>query len=120
MKPSSAKSKGRNLQKAVVELILNSYPELNQRDVQSTPMGANGADVKLSSVAFSALPFAIECKNIATFHGYSFMDQAEEHSRREGGIPVAVVKANSRDPLVIMSLEDLLSLLTAAEAALEE
>lgn len=117
MTPSSAKAKGRTLQKAVVSLLLAIFTRLTPRDVESTAMGQNGADVKLSQAGFEAFPFAIECKNIASFAGYGYYDQACEHSSRSGGIPLVVVKANNRDPLVIMSLEDFTDLISTTEEA---
>jgi hypothetical protein len=99
------------------DLILVSVPELSLRDVESTSMGANGTDVKLSQAAFRDYPFALECKNVAAFIGYTYLDQAIRHSEKEGGIPVAVVKANFRDPLVVLSLEDFNDLLMTAKEA---
>jgi hypothetical protein len=118
MTPSSAKQKGRALQQAVRDLLLAAEPSLGPRDVESTSMGAPGADVKLSSAAFSHFPFSIECKNVAAFQGYSYYKQAEEHSDKDGGIPLCVVKANFERPLMIMDLEDFIDLLESAKEAL--
>lgn len=115
MKTSSAKAKGRDLQKAVVRIIRETFPWLTERDVQSTSMGSNGADVKLSEAAFKEVPFAIECKNIAAFVGYTYLDQAEDHADAEGGIPLAVVKANGRSPVVILDLEYFMEILQHTE-----
>jgi hypothetical protein len=117
MTPSSAKAKGAALQKAVRDLLLAAEPSLGPRDVESTSMGANGSDVKLSSAAFSHFPFSIECKNVAAFQGYTYYRQAEEHSDKDGGIPLCVVKANLERPLVMMDLEDFIALLETAKEA---
>lgn len=119
MTPSSAKAKGRRLQQDVaLALVAASSPELEPRDCQSTSMGAGGVDVKLSAAAFSQYPFSIECKNVAAFTGYRYWDQAAEHT--EDGIPLVVVKANLRDPLVMLTLEDFLDILSAAKLAVDE
>lgn len=116
MKPSSAKSKGRALQQMVRDLLLQVGPEsLTSRDVESTAMGQNGADVKLSSAAFSYFPFSIECKNVAAFQGFTYYAQAQEHSDKDGGIPLVVVKANHQNPLVMLDLEDFMALLQTTE-----
>jgi hypothetical protein len=118
MKPSSAKNKGRAHQQATRDLLLAaSGGLLGPRDVESTSMGANGADVKLSSAAFSEWPFSIECKSVAAFQGYTYFDQAQEHSDKYGGIPLVVVKANFRNPVVILDLEDFIDLLQTAKEA---
>jgi hypothetical protein len=118
MKPSSAKAKGRVHQQAVRDLLLAaSGGTLGPRDVESTAMGVNGADVKLSSAAYSEWPFSIECKSVAAFQGYTYFDQAQEHSDKDGGIPLVVVKANFRNPVVLLDLEDFIDLLQTAKEA---
>lgn len=108
MKPSSAKAKGRTLQKLVVSFILRLFPSLTKRDVVSTSMGATGADIKLSENAFKIFPFAIECKNLSKFSVYQHYEQAKSHSKKEGGIPLLVIKQNRSEPLAILSLADFL------------
>ena len=63
MSPRSAKAKGRKLQTWVVDKILALFPSLSSLDVKSTPMGVNGVDVQLSSLAQKFFPYDIECKN---------------------------------------------------------
>ena len=106
MKPSSAKAKGRQLQQYVAGKILAYFPSLTSRDVTSTSMGANGSDVKLSEVTFKEFPFAIECKNLASIAVYKYFEQAQEHAKKEGGMPMLVIKQNKSQPLVILSLQD--------------
>jgi hypothetical protein len=113
MLPSSAKAKGRDLQNKVCALLRASNPSLSERDIKSTSMGVNGADIQLSSLGFQEFPLAFECKNIAAFAGYKFYEQAQKHAK-EGGIPAVVVKGNGKDPLVMLSLEDFVDLITYA------
>lgn len=100
MKPSSAKAKGRLLQQWVRDLLYELFPSLQDGDVRSTSMGAGGEDVLLSPLARSLVPVSIECKNIAKFVGYNFYDQAVDNAGEHE--PVVVVKANRRDPLVLV------------------
>ena len=104
MKPQSAKAKGRNLQKYVVQKLLNLSPDLETDDITSRSMGANGEDVLLSPAARKVFPISIECKSIAKFAGYTFLDQAVENAP-EGSEPIAVVKANRRNPVVLVDAE---------------
>jgi hypothetical protein len=117
MKTSSAKSKGRFLQKTVRDLILSLYPELSELDVESTSMGVSGEDVKLSSAALNKFPFAVECKNHARFSVYTHYKQAETHAAnlekksKTTVKPIVVIKQNRDKPLVLISLEDFSALL---------
>ena len=63
MSPRSAKAKGRKLQQWVVEKLLSLMTNLTNLDIKSTPMGVNGVDVQLSSLAQKFFPYDIECKN---------------------------------------------------------
>lgn len=112
MKPQSAKAKGRNLQKLVVErlLAIGAAYGLEADDVLSRSMGAAGTDVILSPAArrlFGAL--AIECKNketlnvVTTFH--------EHADKYKGQYPLLVHKRNRTEPLVTLLLDDYLELL---------
>lgn len=115
---ASRRSKGRVLQQMVRDLLLAAEDTLGPRDIESTAMGVNGADVKLSTAAFSHYPFSVECKNVAAFQGFTYYAQAQEHSDKDGGIPMVVVKANRQNPLVMMDLEDFIDLLQTAKEAL--
>ena len=103
MKPSSAKAKGRKHQQWVRDLILSLFPSLEPDDVKSTSMGAGGEDVQLSPAARKLVPLSIECKSVAKFAGYKYLDQADSNSKEHQ--PVAVVKANHRKPIVLVDAE---------------
>jgi hypothetical protein len=103
MKPSSAKAKGRNLQNWVRDLILTVGKNLKQDDVTGRSMGSNGEDVLLSPAARSQFPLSIECKSVAAFAGYKYLEQAKANSKDYE--PIAVVKANRKTPLVLVDAE---------------
>lgn len=100
---ASRKAKGRKLQQFVRDLILSLFPSLEPDDVKSTSMGAGGEDVQLSPAARKLVPLSIECKSLAKFAGYKFLDQADSNSKEHQ--PVAVVKANHRKPIVLVDAE---------------
>ena len=104
MTPQSAKAKGRALQQWVVKLILKLHKSLNERDVKSTSMGANGEDVQLSAAAHKLVPYSIECKNLRQMVLYKWMDQAKENCPT-GSTPIVVAKANHKKPVVIVDAE---------------
>lgn len=107
---SSAKAKGRKLQQEVVVRLLAAYPQLGEDDLKSCSMGSQGADVWMSTAAKAAIPFDIECKarsGVALI--YDALAQAKRHPDRT---PLAIVKADRKQPLAVLTLDDLLALLT--------
>lgn len=107
MKTSSAKAKGRNLQKLVRDALLEKFPELTKDDIRSTSMGASGVDVLLSSEAKKKIPYSIECKSHKAMAVYKLYQQAQENTD-EGTVPLLVVKQNNSKPLAVLALEDFL------------
>ena len=108
MKPQSAKAKGRNLQKWVVEQLQRRFPQLRPGDLVSTSMGAGGEDIKLSPAARDAIPYQFECKSLAKVAVYNYYEQAKTHSNHE---PIAVVKQNGKKPLVVVDAETFFDLI---------
>jgi hypothetical protein len=112
IRPQSAKAKGRRLQQAVRDAILDRFPSLHPDDVRSTSMGASGEDVQLSPAARQLLPITVECKSIAKIAACRFYDQAKEHSLKSpGSEPVVVMRENHGKPLVIVDLDFFLQLM---------
>lgn len=111
MKTSSRKAKGRNAQKKVVAKLLAAFPELTERDVQSTSMGASGVDVKLSSAAFVKFPFATEvkCQEIHSAFIDHWMQTTD--NTKQGELPLLVITANRKPLLAVLKYDDLLGFL---------
>lgn len=108
MKPQSAKSKGRNLQKYVVSRILHYFTELAPKDVISRAMGSPGDDIMLSPKATELIPISIECKNNKSIAVYKFYEQAITNS--DGWEPIVIIKQNHSKPLVLVDLDVFLAL----------
>jgi hypothetical protein len=113
LKSQSKKQKGRILQQLVRDALLKLGAEygLQEGDIESRSMGANGVDVILSPAAKKALGnIAIECKNVEKLSiPYAFWLHA-------GKYPVAtsilVHKTNYHDPLVTLRLSDYIVMLS--------
>ena len=103
MKPQSAKAKGRNLQKWVRDLLLESFPQLEEDDVRSTSMGCGGEDLQLSPAARKLFGFSIECKNQERLNVWDAYDQASANSGKHE--PLLVMKKNRKKPLVVLDAE---------------
>lgn len=115
MKIKSAKAKGRRLQQKVVA-ALRAHFNLPEADVKSLPMGAQGADVWMSSAALAKFPFAIECKNVEKLNVWKAWEQAKSHIFLQDGdngfqgklYPALVFSRNNSEVLVTLRLDDLL------------
>lgn len=106
MKTSSRKAKGRNLQKEVAKRLQEIF-SLEDDDCISKPMGSPGEDIILSPKARKLFPYSIECKNVKSFSGFRFYDQAESNARKN--IPIVVVGQNrDKRRLVLVELEHFL------------
>jgi hypothetical protein len=74
-------------------------------------MGDTGADVKLSQKARQTFPYSVECKSHARYAIYQNYEQAV--SNADSLTPILVIKQNNSDPLVVLSLEDFMCMLSS-------
>ena len=102
MKTSSAKAKGRNLQKWVVSQLVE-HLGANPEDIESRPMGSSGEDVIMGVQTRKLFPYSIECKNQEKVNVWSAYEQAESNCK--GYEPVVVIKKNRKKPLVVIDAE---------------
>ncbi len=110
IKTSSAKAKGRKLQQTVRDAIIAAHPHLTLDDVRSTAMGSNGEDILLSTAAKAAFPYSVEAKARAKIAlVYEALEQAQSQNSLT---PIAVIKADRKKPLVVMTLDDFIALQT--------
>jgi hypothetical protein len=93
MKTRSAKNKGKRLQNALRDLILEHFPQLEPDDVVSTLMGDSGTDIKLSPAARKVFPYSPECKNQEKLNIWASLEQAEKNTK-DGTAPVLFFKRN--------------------------
>ena len=111
MSPRSAKAKGRKLQTWVAEKLLSLLKRVTELDIKSTPMGVNGVDVQLSTVAYKQFPYNIECKNTERMTTiYIYYEQAESHNYK--GEPLLIIKMNRKKPLAIIDAEHFIEVVT--------
>lgn len=106
MTTASNKAKARALQQRVRDFLLALYPELAPSDVVSCPMGSSGVDVQLSAAARRLIPFDIECKARQSIAIYRWLEQ-----RKGDKHPMLVLKADRKEPLVVLFEADFIDLL---------
>ena len=74
MKPSSRKAKGRYLQNIVRDRIIRLYPVLTKKDIRTSMISENGADVKLlTHTARKLFPYSVEWRTEETSLLYSLI-----------------------------------------------
>ena len=107
MKTSSAKAKGRNLQKWVVQKLIE-HLHLDEEDLESRPMGSSGEDIIMGKQSRQVFPYSVECKNQEKVNVWEAYAQAEQNCK--GYEPVVVIKRNRQKPLVLVDAEHFVEL----------
>jgi len=109
MRTSSAKAKGQRLSKEIKEVILSTFPQLQQEDVNVVPSGVKGMDIWLSPIAQKLFPFAVEAKNQENARPWEWIKQAESN-QKENLKPIVVFKRNREEPYIIISLKNFMEI----------
>lgn len=115
IKVSSAKAKGRNLQKwtceQVSKLLSISWGYEDEKLIQPRLMGQSGTDVVLRGEAHLKFPFDIECKATETISLYKDIEQAKTNSHPELLRPWLLIhKKRNNKPIVIIDAETFFNL----------
>jgi len=119
IKASSAKAKGRELQKLVcrkISKLLNlSYDQSDDNClIHSREMGQAGSDVVLRGEAFNRFPFDIECKRTEKLNIYKAIKQGKVNTKK-GRNYLVVHKKNRTDPIAILDLDVFMKILKKLE-----
>ena len=107
MRPSSAKAKGRKLQKWFTETLIQQLG-LDEEDLESRPMGSQGEDIIMGKQTREKFPYSIECKNQERVNVWTSYEQAKENCK--GYEPLVVIKRNRTKPLVLVDAEHFVNL----------
>ena len=102
MNPSSAKAKGRVLQKWVRDKLIEML-DVHPEDIESRSMGAGGEDLIMARAAREKFPHSIECKNVEKLNVWEAYDQAEANCGKYQ--PLLIMKKNGKKPLVVVDAE---------------
>ena len=89
----------------MAKAILEAFPNLSVRDVQSRAMGSQGTDVVLSQQAFTKFPFAVECKNQESNKKLIGMWQQAFDNTGNEGYTLLVLGANHSETLAVISFD---------------
>ena len=100
MNTATRKAKGKRLQKAICELILKYFPNLNEKDAVSRRMGRKGEDIILSNKAKKIFPYSIECKNQERMK-YLWECYSQCENNANSLEPLLILKINKKKPLAI-------------------
>jgi len=108
--PRSRKAKGAKFQKEIRQMILESFPELEEDDVKTAIMGEAGMDIKLSPAAQKLFPYAVEAKATEKVSLRAFWEQAVANST-DVLQPILITKQSRREPLVVLTAEQFFNLI---------
>ena len=109
------KNKGKAGQNEVRDILLGEFPELDQDDVVSNPMGNPGEDIMLSPYARQRIPWNIEVKRKRRIAAVDFLDQARAHGNFQ---PVAVFREDyQKEWYAMVEFKYLLELLHGKESS---
>lgn len=110
---AAAKSKGRNLQQQVCQLVsdLTGIPYGIDELIASRPMGQAGTDVQLIGKARKLCPFSIECKRQESFSIPAWVRQAKENQLPDTTW-LLVAKRSREKAIVILALDEFFNLLS--------
>ncbi len=108
--PASRKAKGRRLQQAVRQDLVDRLG-IDPGDILSTAMGQSGCDLYISPAARERFPFGVECKAQETISLPAWWQQCTQNAAAEGLAPLLVLKQSRREALAVLRWEDLLALL---------
>ena len=109
MKYNSKKRKFLKLQNQIRIKILKAFPHLKKKDVDIATEGQSGPDILLSRIGKKLCPYQYEIKSqnrMATI--YKWFAQASKKTRLN---PVVVMKANGREPLVVLDVDHFFDLI---------
>jgi len=109
--PASRKAKGRRLQQAVRQDLVDRLG-IDPGDVMSTAMGQSGCDLYLSPAARARFPFGVECKAQERIALPEWWEQCTRNAAAEELTPLLILKQSRREPLAVLRWSDLLALLS--------
>tara|TARA_R100001377_G_scaffold76812_1_gene53863 strand:+ start:1629 stop:1967 length:339 start_codon:yes stop_codon:yes gene_type:complete len=110
VKQVSRKRKSALLQNLVRDKILKTFPHLKKIDVGTASHGQTGPDIILSKVAKKLVGCNFEIKNqqkMKTVYDWYRQASKGNHSLT----PIVVCKMNTREPLVVLNMEDFFELI---------
>lgn len=102
IKPQSAKAKGRKLQQAFANMLIDIL-DLDFDDLESRPMGSGGEDIIMGKQSRDKFPYSIECKNQESVNLWKAYDQASKNCK--GYEPLVVLKRNRSKILVLLDAQ---------------
>jgi len=106
---SSAKAKGRNLQKwtceKISELLDIPWGYEDEKLIQPRLMGQSGTDVVLRGDAFLDFPFDVECKSCEAWSVPAFIRQAKKNTKKGRNWLLVLKRKDIQKPVVVVDAD---------------
>ena len=110
MKFASKKRKGSLLQNFVRDKLLKAFPNLKKRDVTTPAYGETGSDIILTKAGKKLVGWNFEIKNQNKMKTiYDWYKQSSKSANKL--MPCVAMKMNTREPLVVINLDDFMDLI---------
>ncbi len=106
------KAKGRRCQQFVRDVVQADL-SLLPGDIESTPMGVSGPDLRRSPIARVRFPFVVNCKydeNKSVWHCWESGNKIKPDVATD--MPLLVMMKNFHDPLAIMDFRQWMSIVS--------
>jgi hypothetical protein len=100
----NSRAKGKRHQKKIAAVLLNHFPELTDRDIESCKGGKTEEDVNFSDKAKEVYPFYTECKHRKDGTVYDWLDQAIKDQLKGDGRIVTVVHSEPKKRKDVISM----------------
>jgi len=103
---TSAKAKGRNLQKWAAQKIADltgfEFKEEDDALISSRPMGQHGTDVILRGEALKSFPFSIECKSSQQWSLPAAIKQSKQNTKKNTDWMLILKRKEIKTPVVVI------------------
>lgn len=107
MLTSSAKAKGRRACQRLRDKLLETFTELQPKDIRVTPSGVTGEDLLLSPKAEQIFPYVVEVKCQEKLNIWKALEQAKSHDK-SGLCPLLAFTRNREKMFICLELRDFL------------
>lgn len=100
--PINSRNKGASFERDIINALRDSLGVECKRNLEQWRSGGDDIDLP---------PYSIECKRRATIAMYEWWNQACKSAESAKRIPILVIKADRKEPLVVMDLQEFMRLI---------
>lgn len=107
----NSRNKGAQFERDIIRELKDSLGVNCKRNLEQWRSGGDDIDLP---------PYSIECKRRATIATYEWWQQACDSAERAKRIPILIMKADRKETLVVMDLQEFMRLIREEVASVHE